>query len=83
MTPERYKASLLLLVDGNQNMIRVWGGGIYEPDVFYDLCDGEALSSEHWFPKVADHCAEMGILVWQDFMFGCGQVSHYTSFENN
>lgn len=42
MTPERYKAWLQLLIDGNQNMIRVWGGGIYEPDVFYDLCDGEA-----------------------------------------
>ncbi len=26
-------------VKGNQNMIRVWGGGVFEPDVFYDLCD--------------------------------------------
>lgn len=40
MTRERYRAWLQLLVDGNQNMIRVWGGGIYEADDFYELCDG-------------------------------------------
>ena len=43
MTPERYRAWLQLLVDGNQNMIRVWGGGIYEADVFYEICDGMYL----------------------------------------
>ncbi|QRV76379.1 beta-mannosidase [Ceratobasidium sp. AG-Ba] len=58
---ERYRAWLQLLVDGNQNMIRVWGGGIYEDDAFYDVCD------------------ELGILVWQDFMFGCGQYPAYDS----
>ena len=26
-------------VKGNQNLIRVWGGGFFEPDIFYDLCD--------------------------------------------
>ena len=54
ITPERYRDWVKLVADGNQFMIRVWGGGIYEEQAFYDACD------------------EYGILVWQDFMFGCG-----------
>ncbi|GAA5858851.1 hypothetical protein JCM5353_005583 [Sporobolomyces roseus] len=38
-TEERYRNWLELLIEGNQNMIRVWGGGIYEDDKFYDICD--------------------------------------------
>jgi beta-mannosidase len=39
VTKEKYSALLKLVQNANMNMVRVWGGGIYETDTFYDLCD--------------------------------------------
>ncbi|KXN85061.1 putative beta-mannosidase B [Leucoagaricus sp. SymC.cos] len=39
ITNEKYRHLLELAREGNQNMVRIWGGGIYEPDIFFDLCD--------------------------------------------
>ncbi|GAA5894290.1 hypothetical protein JCM8208_002397 [Rhodotorula glutinis] len=36
---ERYRRWLELARDGHQQMVRVWGGGIYESDIFYNICD--------------------------------------------
>lgn len=63
ITPERYRAWLKLAADGNMVMVRIWGGGLYEEDVFYDTCD------------------ELGLLVWQDFMFGCGIYPAHAEFQ--
>ena len=38
-TPEHYRTLLASAAEANINMLRVWGGGIYESDLFYDLCD--------------------------------------------
>ncbi|KAJ5619153.1 hypothetical protein N7510_003137 [Penicillium lagena] len=43
MTTQRYIRWVDLAVRGNQNMLRIWGGGIYEEDVFYDECDRRGI----------------------------------------
>jgi len=39
VTDEKYEKLLTLAKDANINMVRVWGGGIYEQNKFYELCD--------------------------------------------
>lgn len=39
ITDDKYRRLVELAQKGNFNMLRVWGGGIYEKDIFYDLCD--------------------------------------------
>jgi len=51
VTTERYHHFLKTATDAHMNMMRLWGGGYYETQEFYDLCD------------------ELGIMIWQDFMF--------------
>ncbi|MDZ7292681.1 MAG: glycoside hydrolase family 2 protein [candidate division KSB1 bacterium] len=62
---EKYRALLTMAREAHINMLRVWGGGIYEQKIFYDLCD------------------ELGILIWQDFMFACGAYPEYPEFGDN
>lgn len=39
VTKEKYEYIIKSAAEANMNMIRVWGGGIYEDDILYDLCD--------------------------------------------
>lgn len=36
-------AAFEMLVDLNCNMVRLWGGNVYESDEFYDLCDKNGI----------------------------------------
>jgi len=40
---EQYETLLNDVVDANMNMLRVWGGGIYENAIFYGLCDEKGI----------------------------------------
>lgn len=43
ITREKYEKHVLDAKAVNMNMIRVWGGGVYEDDYFYDLCDRNGI----------------------------------------
>ena len=65
VTPERTRQLLADAKLANHNSIRVWGGGYYPDDWFYDICD------------------EMGLVIWQDFMFACAMYDLTDEFEQN
>lgn len=65
VTPERTRRLLEDAKLAHFNAIRVWGGGYYPDDWFYDACD------------------ELGLVVWQDFMFACAAYDLTEAFEEN
>jgi len=49
VTKERYRDLLKKAAEANMNMLRVWGGGIYEDEAFYEICDELGIMVWHDF----------------------------------
>jgi beta-mannosidase len=49
LTEDHYRRLLEACLRANMNMIRLWGGGLYEADVLYEFCDENGLLIWHDF----------------------------------
>ncbi|MFE9750990.1 glycoside hydrolase family 2 protein [Saccharothrix saharensis] len=58
VTRERLARRVDQAVGANMNMLRVWGGGIYETDDFYDVCDERGVMVWQDFPFACAFYAE-------------------------
>jgi beta-mannosidase len=65
VTPAEEQRILRAAAAANMNSVRVWGGGYYPDDAFYDIAD------------------ELGLMVWQDFMFGGAVTPPDAAFRHN
>lgn len=65
VTSKRTRELLTQAKNAHFNCIRVWGGGYYPGDDFWDICD------------------ELGLIVWEDFMFACAVYYLSEEFEEN
>ena len=65
VTPQRTRKLLEQCAAAHFNSVRVWGGGFYPADDFFDTCD------------------ELGLVVWQDFMFACANYRLTPHFDES
>lgn len=65
VTPARTRRLLEDAKLANYNCVRIWGGGYYPDDFFFDICD------------------ELGLMVWQDFMYACAYYDLTPDFEKS
>ena len=49
VTDKKYETLIREAVEANFNALRVWGGGLYERDIFYELCDAYGILLWHDF----------------------------------
>jgi len=65
ISESKYQKIVTMARDAGMNILRIWGGGIYEQPDFYELCD------------------QLGVLIWQDFMFACSSYPENDFFMEN
>lgn len=78
----RYKKALELFSDSHCNIARVWGGGVYEQEEFYDYCDRHGIMVWQDFcmacivPSMDSHTLK---IMEQEFSFAVKSLRHHPS----
>jgi beta-mannosidase len=92
----KYQKLIDMAKEANMNMLRVWGGGIYEDDAFYNACDERGIMvwqdfmfacyevpEAEWFHKLVEEEAKENIIRLRNhpsLMLWCGNNENDTTF---
>lgn len=80
---EKYHVLIAEAIEANFNMIRVWGGGLYERELFYDLCDRSGILIWHDFmfacSTYPDHHEWFNALMWKELDYQTKRLRNHSS----
>ncbi|MDR1971315.1 MAG: hypothetical protein LBQ46_05285 [Treponema sp.] len=71
--PEKYRVLVEEAREQHFTMLRMWGGGVYEPDYFYDLCSKNGIMLMHDFMYACAYYPDYR----EDFLYEAEKEAHY------
>jgi len=66
LSRDKYERILLAAKEGNLNMLRPWGGGLFETENFFELCDEYGLCVWQELPMSCGYYHNTDLNVWKD-----------------
>ncbi len=81
-SPQRYETLIREAYNADFNMLRIWGGGIYEAEIFYELCDRYGIlvwqDLMNACTAMPDHLETFQALLKQELEYQTKRISGHT-----